>query len=134
MGHGCGQIGSVIQNGRVNVGGVRLGGLPVPARQPDAPRVGGQRGPGRQRPHYAELQEADVAKLGPFVVADLIQQSAPGGAYSSGDRYSAQYVVDDTAYDEVEVQETPEGELALYGGMHVEASDGRIGKLDELVS
>jgi sporulation protein YlmC with PRC-barrel domain len=76
---------------------------------------------------------ADVAKLGPFVVADLIQQSAPGGACSSGDGYSAQYVVDDTAYDEVAVREIPEGGLALYGGMHVEASGGRIGKLDELV-
>ena len=32
---------------------------------------------------------ADVAKLGPFVVADFIQQSPSGGAYSSGDGYSA---------------------------------------------
>jgi len=77
--------------------------------------------------------KADVAKLGPFVVADFIQQSPSGGAYSSGDGYYAQYVVDDTAYDEVEVQEIPEGELGLYGGMRVEASDGRVGKLDELV-
>jgi sporulation protein YlmC with PRC-barrel domain len=76
---------------------------------------------------------ADVAKMGPFVVADLIQQSPSGGAYSYGDGYSAQYVLDDTAYDEVEEQEVPEGELALYGGMHVEAADGRVGKLDELV-
>jgi len=76
---------------------------------------------------------ADVAKLGPFVVYDFIQQSAPGRAYSSGEAYSAQYVVDDTAYDEVEEEAIPEGELGLYGGMHVEASDGRVGRLDELV-
>jgi sporulation protein YlmC with PRC-barrel domain len=76
---------------------------------------------------------ADVAKLGPFVVTDLVQQSGPGGAYSSGEGYSAEYVLDDTAYDEVEEQSIPEGELALYGGMHVEASDRRVGKLDELV-
>jgi sporulation protein YlmC with PRC-barrel domain len=76
---------------------------------------------------------ADVAKLGPFVVADFIQQSPSGGASSSGAGYSAQYVVNDTAYDEVKEQEIPEGELGLYGGMHVEASDGRVGKLDELV-
>jgi len=75
----------------------------------------------------------DVAKLGPFVVADFVQESASGGAYSSGDAYSAQYVVDDTAYDEVHEEQVPEGELALYTGMHVEASDGRVGKLDELV-
>jgi sporulation protein YlmC with PRC-barrel domain len=76
---------------------------------------------------------ADVAKLGPFVVEDFIQQSPSGGAYSSGEGYSAAYVVNDTAYDEVEEQEIPEGELGLYGGMQVEASDGKVGKLDELV-
>jgi sporulation protein YlmC with PRC-barrel domain len=76
---------------------------------------------------------AEVAKLGPFVVADLIQQSPSGGAYSYGDGYSAQYVFDDTAYDEVEEEQIPEGELALYSGMHVKASDGRVGRLDELV-
>jgi len=76
---------------------------------------------------------ADVAKLGPFVVADFIQESPSGGAYSSGEGYYAQYVVDDTAYDEVDEQQIPEGELGVYGGMHVEASNGRVGKLDELV-
>jgi len=76
---------------------------------------------------------AEVAKLGPFVVADFIQESPSGGAYWSGEAYSAQYVVDDTAYDEVDEEEIPEGELGLYGGMHVEASDGRVGKLDQLV-
>jgi sporulation protein YlmC with PRC-barrel domain len=75
----------------------------------------------------------DVAKLGPFVVADFIQQSPSGGAYASGEGYTAQYVVDDTAYDAVQAQAIPEGELGLYSGMHVEASDGRVGKLDELV-
>jgi sporulation protein YlmC with PRC-barrel domain len=53
--------------------------------------------------------------------------------YSYGDGYSAQYVFDDTAYDEVEEEQIPEGELALYSGMHVEASDGQVGRLDELV-
>ena len=76
---------------------------------------------------------ADVAKLGPFVVTDLVQESPSGGAYSSGDGYYAEYVVDDTAYDEIEEEEIPEGGLALYSGMHVEASDGRVGRLDELV-
>jgi sporulation protein YlmC with PRC-barrel domain len=76
---------------------------------------------------------ADVAKQGPFVVTDFIQQSPSGGAYSFGEGYSAQYVFDDTAYDAVQEEELPEGEIGLYGGMHVEASDGRVGKLDELV-
>jgi sporulation protein YlmC with PRC-barrel domain len=76
---------------------------------------------------------ADVATMGPFVVTDLVRQSPPDGANWSGDGYSAQYVFDDNAYDEVEVMEIPEGVHALYSGMHVEATDGRAGKLDELV-
>jgi len=76
---------------------------------------------------------ADVAKLGPFVFTDFIQQSPSGGAYSSGDAFGAQYVLDDTAYDAVEEEAIPEGELGIYAGMHVEASNGRVGKLDELV-
>ena len=76
---------------------------------------------------------ADVAKLGPFVVADFIQESPSGEAFGSGAGYTAQYVVDDTAYDEVQEQQIPEGELGLYSGMHVEASDGKVGKVDELV-
>jgi len=76
---------------------------------------------------------ADCAKLGPFVVADFIQESPSRGAYSSGEDYHAQYVLDDTGYDEFDEQEIPEGEVGLYGGMRVEASDGRVGKVDELV-
>jgi sporulation protein YlmC with PRC-barrel domain len=75
----------------------------------------------------------DVAKLGPFVVVDFIPRLSPGAASSSGVRYSARYVVDGTAYGEIDEQEIPEGELGLYGGMDVEASYGRVGKLDELV-
>jgi sporulation protein YlmC with PRC-barrel domain len=77
--------------------------------------------------------KADVAKLGPFVVTDMIQESPSGGAYTSGEAYRAAYVADDTAYDTVDDEQIPLGETALYGGMHVEASDGRVGKLDELV-
>jgi sporulation protein YlmC with PRC-barrel domain len=76
---------------------------------------------------------AEVAKLGAFVVSDFVPQSPSGEAYTSGAAYTARYVVDDTAYDEFQEQEIPEGELALYSGMHVEALDGRVGKLDELV-
>ena len=75
---------------------------------------------------------ADVMKLGPFVITNLVQQS-PSGGYASGMGYSSDYVFDDTAYDEVEEEEIPHGELALYGGMHVEATDGRVGKLDALI-
>jgi sporulation protein YlmC with PRC-barrel domain len=80
-----------------------------------------------------DCTRADLVKMGPFVVADYIQQSPSGAAYSYGGAYSADFVVDDTAYDEVDEPKVPAGELSLYGGMHVEASDGRVGKLDLLV-
>ena len=75
----------------------------------------------------------DVAAMQPFIVDDFVQQSGSGMAYESGDAYSSQYVVNDTAYDSVQAENMPKGELGLYSGMKIEASDGKIGKLDELV-
>ncbi len=75
----------------------------------------------------------DVAAMQPFIVNDFVQQSGSGMAYESGDAYSSQYVVNDTAYDSVQAENMPKGELGLYSGMKIEASDGKIGKLDELV-
>ena len=69
----------------------------------------------------------------PFIVDTFIQESASGQAYSSGDAYTSQYVVNDTGYDDVQEEKMPKGELAVYSGMEVEASDGKVGKLDELV-
>jgi sporulation protein YlmC with PRC-barrel domain len=77
--------------------------------------------------------KADVAKMAPFVVSNFIRESAPGQAYASGQAYTSQYVIDDTAYDEVQERNVPKGEFALYSGMRVEACDGKVGKLDELV-
>ena len=77
--------------------------------------------------------KADVAKMAPFLVSNFVRESAPGKAYASGVAYTSQYVIDDTAYDEVQERNIPEGELALHSGMHVEATDGKVGKLDELV-
>ncbi|HEV8527779.1 MAG TPA: hypothetical protein VGS60_09555 [Actinomycetes bacterium] len=86
-------------------------------------------------PQRIELScaRADVAKMGPFIVSDFIPESPYGGAYATGEAWTAQYVVDDTAYDEVREEDVPAGEFALYSGMHVEARDGRVGRLDELV-
>jgi sporulation protein YlmC with PRC-barrel domain len=77
--------------------------------------------------------KADVAQMAPFFASNFIRESAPGRAYASGQAYTSQYVIDDTAYDEVRERNIPEGELALYSGMRVEATDGKLGKLDELV-
>jgi len=77
--------------------------------------------------------KAELAKMPPFVVDRLIRQSGSGQAYASGAAYHSQYVVNDTAYDSVQEEQMPAGELAVYSGMQIEASDGKVGKLDELV-
>ena len=77
--------------------------------------------------------KAEVAKMPPFIVDRLIRQSASDQAYTSGAAYSSQYVLNDTAYDNVPEEKIPAGELAIYSGMEMEAADGKVGKLDELV-
>jgi sporulation protein YlmC with PRC-barrel domain len=85
----------------------------------------------------------EVAKMGPFIVTNFIQETGAGQAYAYGGAYVApyaygnpsesQYVVNNTGYDAVNEEQIPQGELALTAGMKVEASDGKVGKLDELV-
>ena len=75
----------------------------------------------------------DVAHLKPFIVTNFVQESPSGLAYASGDAYTYPYVVNDTAYASVDEEQIPLGELEVYAGMEVEASDGKVGKLDELV-
>jgi sporulation protein YlmC with PRC-barrel domain len=75
----------------------------------------------------------EVAKMQPFIVTRFIQETGSGTAYSSGGAYTSQYVMNDTGYDSVKEREVPQGELAVFTGMEVQASDGKIGKLDELV-
>ena len=77
--------------------------------------------------------KAEVAQLSPFIVTNFIQESASGQAYTSGAAYHSQYVLNDTAYDNVREKQIPAGELAIYSGMKMEAADGKAGKLDELV-
>jgi sporulation protein YlmC with PRC-barrel domain len=77
--------------------------------------------------------KAEVAKMPPFAVTDFVQQTPSGMAYSTGDVYSSQYVFDDTGYSAVAAENLPKDELALYTGMKIEASDGKVGKLDALV-
>jgi sporulation protein YlmC with PRC-barrel domain len=69
----------------------------------------------------------------PFIVTQYIQESGSGQAYASGEAYYAQYVINDTAYDSVQEENIPLGELAVTCGMHIKATDGVVGKLDELV-
>jgi sporulation protein YlmC with PRC-barrel domain len=77
--------------------------------------------------------KADVAGMPPFIESHVIQESVSGQAYSSGTAYVSQYVYNNTAYDVLPEEQVPAGELAICSGMQVAASDGRVGKLDELV-
>jgi len=54
-------------------------------------------------------------------------------AYASAGAYTSQYVINDTGYDSFQEENIPQGELAVYSSMHVETSDGKVGKLDKLV-
>ena len=74
-----------------------------------------------------------VAKMDPFIVTQMVQESGSGTAYSSGDAYSSQYVVNDTGYDAVKAEKLPAGEMALSPGMKISASDHTVGKLDEFL-
>jgi hypothetical protein len=77
--------------------------------------------------------KTDVADMPPFIVSNFIPQSAPGYAYATGEAYHSQYVLNDTAYDSVNEREIPAGEVEVHSGMHVQATDGKVGKLDALV-
>jgi sporulation protein YlmC with PRC-barrel domain len=75
----------------------------------------------------------EVVHMDPFIVTRFIQETGSGTAYASGGAYTSQYVVNDTGYDSVQEEEIPQGELAFYISMKVQAIDGVVGKLDELV-
>ena len=75
----------------------------------------------------------EVAKMDPFTVTQMVQESGSGTAYRSGDAYGSQYVVNDTAYDSVQAHQIPAGAMAVTPGMKISASDHRVGKLDEFL-
>jgi sporulation protein YlmC with PRC-barrel domain len=75
----------------------------------------------------------ELAKMPPFIITNFIQESASGKAYESGAVHTFPYVINETAYDSVQERNIPLGELAIYCGMQIEATDGKVGKLNELV-
>jgi len=78
--------------------------------------------------------KAEVEKMPSFIVTNFVQESPSGKAYQSRDAYTYEYVVNDTGYDEFKEKNIPDGELALYPGMHIKSKDDdKVGKLDQLV-
>ena len=77
--------------------------------------------------------KAEVEKMPSFIVTNFVQESPSGKAYQTLDSYTYAYVINDTGYDEFQEENIPDGELALYPGMHIKSDDDKVGKLDELV-
>lgn len=88
----------------------------------------------------------DVAHMPPFLVTSYIQESPYGKSLDSsmtyffpgpvGFRntvYDSPYNVENTAFDKVVRENVPADELSLAAGMEIDASDGKVGKLDEIV-
>lgn len=85
--------------------------------------------------------KAELEKMDPFVQTRFVEDKVPnqnfsyaGGYYGLGTYYYWPYVYPErTAMFPVEEKEIPEGELAITRGTRVQAKDGDIGRVDELV-
>ncbi len=88
----------------------------------------------------------DVDNMPPFMVTRYIQETASGKVTSVGTDYYFPYsiagpgnlgeygtVVNNTGFDSVGEKNISDNETAVTAGMEIRASDGKIGKLDELV-
>ena len=83
--------------------------------------------------------KADIADMDPFIVTRFIKERGPStyysfaGSYGAGTVYYLPYTSVGTITHEVEGQEIPKGEMPIYRGTSVEATDGPVGKVDEFI-
>jgi sporulation protein YlmC with PRC-barrel domain len=82
--------------------------------------------------------KAELEKMDPFVHTGFIEEKVPdyagSGSYGSGTYYYWPYVTPErTVSVPVEEQQIPPGEVAVRRGTRVEATDGYVGKVDELL-
>jgi sporulation protein YlmC with PRC-barrel domain len=84
--------------------------------------------------------KSELKKMDPFVKTSFIQVKIPdrtgysGALYGMGGPYYLPYVrAETTVYESIHSEQVPPGELAVRRGTRVEASDGHIGRVDELV-
>jgi uncharacterized membrane protein/sporulation protein YlmC with PRC-barrel domain len=76
----------------------------------------------------------ELAQLEPFVERRYVENPGMATGYPADSVYLAPYVSPvDLAYLPVEIERVPLGEIALHRGSEVEATDGFVGQVDELV-
>ena len=84
--------------------------------------------------------KAEFGKLDPFIVTHFIKEKVPSrffsfaGSYGAGTVFYLPYNTATTMVtNAVDDKELPPGELPVYRGTQVEASDGPVGKVDEFI-
>ena len=85
--------------------------------------------------------KGEVEKMDPFIISRTISEKVPDrytgtsfGVVGFGTFYYLPYVTPDvTVYETIKDEMVPNGELNIYRGTRVEATDGDIGHVDELV-
>ncbi|UCG24340.1 MAG: DUF1269 domain-containing protein [Chloroflexota bacterium] len=83
---------------------------------------------------YLACTKEELARQEPFVETRYVENPGMEAGYPADSVYLAPYVSPlDLAYVPVEVERIPMGEVALHRGAVVEASDGYVGQLGELL-
>jgi sporulation protein YlmC with PRC-barrel domain len=83
-------------------------------------------------PHEIQLRWAkdELAELQPFLKTEIIEDRVPRFIVAP---YLMRIEAPETGWIAVEREDIPPGELAVRQGARVEATDGRVGKLDEFL-
>ncbi len=83
--------------------------------------------------------KGDIKKMEPFMVTRYIEDKKPSryaysAMYGAGSAYYLPFnTAEITVSRPVEFEQLPPGELAVYRGTRIEATDGAVGKVDEFV-
>ena len=82
-----------------------------------------------------DCSKDEFIRMEPFITSRYVkpERAAEAKVYWGADSYIDPLVISDTPPNLVEDAHVPKGELAVYRGMDVDATDGRVGTVDELV-
>jgi hypothetical protein len=82
--------------------------------------------------------QAELAKMAPFIQTTFIEEKVPNytgawGGYGMGTYFWPYVTSEKTIHMSIGYQQIPPGEVAVRRGTRVEATDGDVGHVDELV-